>query len=96
MTAFKSQFLKVFESMAVAWVWLFLVVIHIGFFSEGVPEGTTYEVFDKLIFMSCFLIYSHANEAYQSLWPFFFQFMFWWLFGAAMMWIYRKLSARNL
>jgi len=90
-----NQIVKsVFESMLLAWVWLLLLVIHIIFFSNAEPTNTLLIIFDKFVMATCFLLYPFSLDTslQNTIWPFFIQFAFWWVFGAFIFWIYRKLK----
>jgi hypothetical protein len=99
MTDFKAAQLKdrlksVFESMIFAWIWLLLLVIHIIFFSNFEPSNIFLKIFDRFVMISCFLLYpfSMKYSLHSTVWPFFIQFLFWWIFGVFVFWLYKKLS----
>jgi hypothetical protein len=83
---------KVFESMFLAWIWLFLFILHFLFLSDAEPTNKFLIIFDKIMFFSCFLIYPYAMPFYatETFWPFFMQFVFWWIFGFVMLKVYQR------
>ena len=91
----KKRFIQIFESMIVAWIWLFLVVIHIFVISQIESDSSLVKTFDFIIYISCFLIYPYVYTAHLTVWPFMLQFVFWWFFGAGMIWLYRRLSRKH-
>jgi len=91
---FKNIFKNIIASMFLAWLWLFLFILHFIFFSDQEPTNSLLKIFDKIIFWSCFLIYPYALPFSEPafFWPFFLQFLFWWIFGLVMFKLYQKLS----
>lgn len=83
---------KILFSMSVAWVWLFLVILHIYVSSHFELAGSLYKVFNILVMLSCFLIYPYTSSPQIVIWPFFMQFLFWWVFGLTMIWLYNRLK----
>lgn len=94
----KEDFKKVFESMIFAWIWLLLLVIHIIFYSSSEPTNLLSTIFDRFVLATCFLLYPFSLnlKLQNTIWPFFIQFAFWWLFGVFVMWLYKKLSGKKL
>jgi hypothetical protein len=90
----KTKLKNIFESMVLAWIWLFFLILHIIFFSDSEPTNIFTTVFDKIVMISCFLLYPFSmNYKLQNTpWPFFIQFAFWWLFGVFIIWLYGKLA----
>jgi hypothetical protein len=96
MTALLPKIKRIVESMLFAWIWLFFLIIHIIFFSNEEPTNLFATIFDKLVMTSCFLLYPFStNYSLQNtIWPFFIQFAFWWIFGVFIMWVYCKLARK--
>ena len=80
--------------MVVAWIWLFCLIINMIFLS-GTDSNILLKLFDKLVMISCFLVYPFAAEKEKTVYPFLYQFLFWWLFGAAMIALYRFISKKK-
>lgn len=80
--------------MYLAWIWLFMTVLNILFVSEFNPENILVRIFDRIVLISSFLIYPFANVQEKSVLPFFYQFLFWWIFGALMLALYYYLDKK--
>lgn len=90
----KVKLNKILATMWLAWTWLLFLVLHIIFFSSQAPQNTLLVIFDKMVMISCFLLYPIASDGRwnESLLPFAGQFFFWWAFGFMMMIFYSKLK----
>ncbi len=86
------------QSMWLPVVWAGLLVIHIVMVSSDPEPSILFDIFDRLIMFSCFLLYPiqalQWEEWQNSYLPFAMQFLFWWLISYGALILYRYLKRR--
>lgn len=87
------------QSVWVPIVWAMLLAVHIVLFSEDPSAGFFVGLFDKIMMLSCFLLYPvkalQLNDWLSSYFPFAVQFLFWWLFSYFLKIAFRRSKTRS-